>query len=232
MDKNTVLSLLRDIKEAQKQGSGKLPRNSFYLDYDKVVCCERDIGESRYPYDTDGLVVWLRSTGFIDALESTFTIFKTANFGEESAVSFFGGIKNDNGTYTPVSVTGASRGAVEDGISRYIVYSLKHAYCITEAGGLVFALRLHVDEKKHIHFSLMGINNSGEKKEFYLASFIEAMLRYNEFEKFWDKLTKYGSVLENGTSVLKSRNGSSTDCLVINKKVTEGNCLKRRFPRC
>ncbi|MBR6649943.1 MAG: hypothetical protein IKL36_00870, partial [Clostridia bacterium] len=90
MDKNTVLSLLAEIKKAEKEGSGKLPQNSFYLDYDKVVCCKREIGESRFPYDSDGLVVWLRSTGFIDALESTFNIFKTANFGEESAVSFYG----------------------------------------------------------------------------------------------------------------------------------------------
>jgi len=224
MDKNTVLSLLNDIKKAEKEGNATLPRNSFYLDYDKVVCCEREIGESRFPYDTDGLVVWLRSTGFIDSLESTFQIFKTANFGEESAVSFYGGIKNGEGDYTPVSITGASRQALEPGVSRYIVYSLKHAWCITEVDGLVFALRLHVDAKKHIHFTLMGINNSDKTREFYMASFMEAMLRYNEFEKFWDKLTKYGTLAENGTFTLKSRNGATTDCLVINKKVTEGNC--------
>ncbi|MBR6676143.1 MAG: hypothetical protein IKL24_02295 [Clostridia bacterium] len=226
MDKNTVLSLLNETKKAEAEGSGKLPRNSFYLDYDKVVCCEREIGESRYPYDTDGLVVWLRSTGFIDSLESTFQIFKTANFGEESAVSFFGGIKNGEGDYTPVSVTGASRQAIEPGVKRYIVYSVKHAWCITEADGLVFALRLFVDSKKHIHFTLMGINNTDETKEFYLASFMEAMLRYNEFEKFWDRLTKYGTITDNGTTVLKSRNGATTDCVVINKKVTDGNCTK------
>lgn len=226
MDKYTVLSLLEKIKKAENEGSGRLPRNSFYLDYDKVVCCEREIGESRFPYDTDGLVVWLRSTGFIDSLESTFQIFKTANFGEESAVSFFGGIKNGEDDYTPVSITGASRQAIENGVNRYIVYSLKHALCITEVGDLVFALRLFVDSKKHIHFTLMGINNSEEKKEFYLASFMEAMLRYNEFEKFWDRLTKYATLKENGTYTLKSRNASSTDCLVINKKVTEGNCKK------
>ncbi len=225
MDKNTVLSLLSNIKKAQSEGSGKLPRNSFYLDYDKVVCCEREIGESRFPYDTDGLVVWLRSTGFIDSIESTFQIFKTANFGEESAVSFFGGIKNGDG-FEPVSITGASRAAIEPGVNRYIVYSLKHAWCITEVGELVFALRLFVDAKKHIHFTLMGINNSDETKEFYLASFMEAMLRYNEFEKFWDKLTKYGTLDENGTFTLKSRNGNTTDCLVINKKVTGGKCTK------
>ena len=226
MDKNTVLSLLNDIKAAEKAGSGKLPRNSFYLDYDKVVCCEREVGESRFPYDTDGLVVWLRSTGFIDSLESTFQIFKTANFGEESAVSFFGGIKNGEGDYTPVSITGASKQAIEPGVNRYIVYSLKHAWCITETCGLVFALRLHVDGAKHIHFTLMGINTTREKKEFYLASFMEAMLRYNEFEKFWDRLTKYGTISDNGTFTLKSRNNSSTDCLVINRKVTEGTCTK------
>ena len=37
MDKNTVLSLLDSIKKAQNEGSGKLPRNSFYLDYDKSL---------------------------------------------------------------------------------------------------------------------------------------------------------------------------------------------------
>ncbi len=226
MDKNTVLSLLAQIKEAEKNGSGKLPQNSFYLDYDKVVCCKREIGESRYPYDTDGLVVWLRSTGFIDALESTFNIFKTANFGEESAVSFFGGIKNGEEDYTPVSITGASRQAIEKGVSRYIVYSLKSAYCIVEYAEMVFALRLHLDRAKHIHFSLMGINLSDSKKDFYLASFMEAMLRFNEFEKFWDRLTKYATRYENGTTVLKSKNGAKYDCLVINKKVTEGEATK------
>ncbi len=226
MDKNSVLSLLAQIKQAEKEGSGKLPQNSFYLDYDKVVCCKREIGESRFPYDTDGLVVWLRSTGFIDALESTFNIFKTANFGEESAVSFYGAVKNGEDDFTPVSITGASRQAIENGVSRYIVYSLKSAYCIVEYEGMVFALRLHLDRAKHIHFTLMGINLTEEKKEFYLAAFMEAMLRYNEFEKFWDRLTKYATRYENGTTVLKSKNGAKNDCLVINKKVTEGEATR------
>ncbi len=226
MDKNTVLSLLAQIKQAEKEGSGKLPQNSFYLDYDKVVCCKREIGESRYPYDSQGLVVWLRSTGFIDALESTFNIFKTANFGEESAVSFFGGVKNGEDDYTPVSITGASRQAIEKGVYRYIVYSLKSAYCIVEYAEMVFALRLHLDRAKHIHFSLMGINLSDSKKDFYIASFMEAMLRNNEFEKFWDRLTKYGTRFENGTTVLRSKNGAKYDSLVINKKVTEGEATR------
>ncbi len=226
--KNTVLSLLSQIKEinASPENALSLPRNSFYLDYDKVVCCSREVGESRFPYDSDGLVVWLRSTGFIDALESTFTVFKTANFGEESAVSFFGGIKGKDGCYDPVSVTGASRQPIENGVSRYIVYCLKCAYCIVEYKELVFALRLHLDSSKHIHFTLMGINMSDEKKEFYLANFMEALLRCNETETFWNRLTKYGTIYENGNCVLKSRN-NVFDSLVIACAVTEGNCTKR-----
>ena len=158
MDKNTILSLLAQIKKAEKDGKNKLPQNSFYLDYDKIVCCKRDIGESRYPYDCDGLMVWLHSTGFIDALESKLTVFKTANYGEESAVSFFAGIKNGENDYTPVSITGASRSSNENNISRYILYSLKCAYCILECEEMVFAMRLHLDSKKHIHFSKVNRN--------------------------------------------------------------------------
>ena len=222
MDKNTVLGLLSQIKQAEKESDNRLPQNSFYLDYDKVVCCKRDFGDSRYPYDSDGLMVWLHSTGFIDALESKLNIFKAANYGEESAVSFFGGIKNDNGGYTPVSITGASRQAEENNISRYIVYSLKCAYCILECENLVFAMRLHLDSKKHIHFSLMGINMSDKVQEFYIASFMEAILRYEENEKFWDRLRKFGHRHPNGTVVLKSVTGDKHNCLVINQKITDG----------
>ncbi len=232
MDKSTILSLLEQIKKVEKSNEGRLPQNSFFLDYDKVVCGPRKIGESRYPYDTDGLTVWLRSTGFIDAMESNFNIFKTANFGEESAVSFFGGIKNGENDYTPVSITGASRSADESGITRYIMYTLKCAYCITEAYGFVFVLRVHNDENKHIHFSLNAINVSGEKKEFYLASFMEAILRYTENEaEFWSILTKFSRRYDNGAFTLTSKNASSFDTLVITNKICSGK-LTKKYSTC
>ncbi len=231
MNKESILSLLEQIKKAQMSENGKLPRNSFYLDYDKVVCCERDVGESRYPYDTDGLMVWLHSTGFIDAIEGTFTVFKSAHFGEESAVSFFGGIKNGENAYTPVSITGASRPTDETGISRYILYSLRCAYCITETEDMIFTLRLHIDAEKHIHMSLFAINKSGEEKEFYIASFAEAILRYFEVETFWNKLTKHGKRYDNGAFILKSQNPGTYDSLVITSKLCEGE-LTEKYSTC
>lgn len=227
MDKKTILSLLAKIKEAEKSGEGRLPQNSFYLDYDKVVCCKRETGDSRYPYDCDGLMVWLHSTGFIDAIESTFNIFRSAHYGQESPVNFFGGLKNADGTYTPVSITGSSRMWNESGVSRYVLYSLKCAYCIVETDGLVFALRLHVDKQKHIHFSLNAVNTAEEDKEFYIASFMEAILRNNECEYFWDRIRKYGKRYPDGSYILTSRNGAKLDSAVITTKVCEGDVTEQ-----
>ena len=226
MDKKTILSLLAKIKEAEKSGEGRLPQNSFYLDYDKVVCCKREGGDSRYPYDCDGLMVWLHSTGFIDAIESTFNIFRSAHYGQESPVNFFGGIKNSDGSYTPVSITGSSRCYDDSAVSRYILYSLKCAYCFVEAGGIVFVMRLHVDSKKHIHFSLNAVNTTDENKDFYIASFMEAILRYNECEYFWDRIRKYGKRFPDGSYILTSRNGAKLDSAVITTKICEGNVTK------
>lgn len=219
MNKETILDLLKQIKELEADKSAALPQNSYYLDYDKVLCCHREIGESRFPYSHDGLMVWLRTTGFIDACESTFTIFKTANNGEESAVAFFGGLKNEDGTFTPVSITGAGRRAVEKGVDRYIVYSLKCAYCIADTEDMVFALRLHVDSAKHIHFDLCAINKTEGEKEFYLASYMEAMLRHMENETFWARMSKYGLRRDDGSFILTSKN-KLPDMLAVKKLIS------------
>ncbi len=215
MEKNFLSNLIKELEAKKASGEGKIPGNAYYMDGDRVLCCERTLGESRFPYSEDGLVVWLRSTGFIDACESTFTIFRTANFGEESPVEFFGGIKKDE--YFPVSITGAGRQLFEDGVKRYIVYSLKSALCIADTPDVTFALRVFVDKKKKIHFTTFAENKSAEKKEVYLASFMEALLRYTEGEKFWDRMTKFGEMRDHGF-VLTSKN-RTPDSLVVNRKI-------------
>lgn len=226
MTKENIISLLDEIKSTvNSPDSVKLPRGTYYLDYDKVLCTPGGKGDSRFPYDADGLVVWLHSTGFIDACESTFTIFRGANFGEESPVSFFGGLLKEDGEYFPVSVTGASHQLFEENIDRYTVYSLKHAVSIADTDNVVFALRTHVDSKKHIHFSLSAVNKSDSEQKIYLASFMEAMLRYGQSETFWQRMSKFGYYKGDGNFVLESRNQDS-DMLVINSQMTEGVCDK------
>lgn len=215
MEKNYLSSLIKELEAQKASGEGKIPGNAFYMEGDRILCCERVLGESRFPYSEDGLVVWLRSTGFIDACESKFTIFRTANYGEESPVEFFGGIKGEE--YFPVSITGAGRQLFEKDVKRYIVYSLKSALCIADTPDVVFAVRVFVDSEKKIHFSLFAENKTEEKKEIYLTSFMEAMLRYTDNESFWNRMTKFGEIRENGF-LLSSKN-EVTDYLAVNRKL-------------
>ncbi len=213
-----LLSQIEELK-ANPDPDKKLPQNSFYLNENDILCCEREKGESRYPYDADGLVVWAKSSGYIDACESTFSIFKTVNFAEDPSIGFFAGIPLDNGEFFPVSVLGANRQLFEPlRVDRYVVYSFRCAYYIADTDNVTFAVRLHVSEDKHIHFSYVAINKTEETVPFYMASSMEAILRFAEVEAFWDRMTKYGEKFDCGSYMLRSCN----DSLVINIKAEGG----------
>ena len=72
---NRLKKLMEQINDFKATADNSLPQNTFYLNEKDILCCERESGISRFPYDADGLVLWARSNGHIDAYESTFTIF-------------------------------------------------------------------------------------------------------------------------------------------------------------
>ena len=202
----SILSQIQEL-EAHPSPDKKLPQNTFYLGERDIVCYPRENGESRYPYDADGLVVWARSSGYIEACESTFNIFQTVHFSEDPSVNFFAGIPMDSGDYYPISLLGASRQLFEPlAVNRYVVYSPRCAYYITDTEQVTFAVRLHTDKKKHIHFALTAINKTQNKIPFYLASYHYAILKFEETEAFWDRMNKFGSRLLR----------TSEHCLLIN----------------
>lgn len=206
--KESVLNLLDEIKKLQS-GSKEdcaLPQNTFYLN-DGILCMEREKGESRYPYEMDGLTIWVHSTGYIDSCESTLTYFKQADLREEPCIGFWGGEKN-NGKYFPVSVTGASRQMYEDdNIKRYTVFLKRCAYYITETENIIYALRVSVTSKKQIVFKSTAINKCDTEKEVYIVSYLEPLLRMSENENFWGLLTRYGNKYDNGSYKIYTRQG-------------------------
>ncbi len=217
-----IEKLLLEIKEleASPDAGRKLPQNTYYLNENDILCCDRETGESRYPYDADGLVVWAHSSGFIDACESTFSVFKTAHYAEDPSIGFFAGIPLDNGDFYPISVTGACRQLFEPlEVRRYVVYSFRCAYYIADTENVTFAVRLHVSADKHIHFAYTAINKTKETVPFYMASTVEAILRFQESEDFWCRMTKFGKRYGDGNAMLRS---GENDCLVINVKASGG----------
>ena len=96
---NQLKNLMKQINDFKATDDNSLPQNAFYLNENQILCCERDYGVSRFAYDANGLVVWARSSGHIDAYDSTFTIFREANNFEDASIAFMGGIKQENGEY-------------------------------------------------------------------------------------------------------------------------------------
>ena len=218
---NEKIRALLDEIENGKGSEGVLPQQTFYLKDEKILSLPRKLGESRFPYDADGFVVWAYQTGFISACDSTFTVFKSANYGEEPVINFFGGLEDNEGKFFPVSVLGGARQLIEpDDVKRYVVFSLRCVYYIADTKDVTFAVRMNVTKEKTIHFSVCAENKSAETKKIYLASFFEALLRFTESEGFWDKMSKFGSK-EGENFILWSRNGKE-DCLVVNPHVSAG----------
>ncbi|MBE6573431.1 MAG: hypothetical protein E7652_03455, partial [Ruminococcaceae bacterium] len=225
-----IVSMVRALEPSKEN---TLPDNSYFLADASVLCYPRKYGESRYPYYSDGLVMFARSSGYIDINEGMFHVFRTANYNEDAVIAFFAGEKRGE-EYFPLSVTGAGKQLFEDeGIKRYTVYAPDSVYYIVESGECVYAVRGYVDTDKHIRFTMGAINN-GECKEIYLASYLEPMLRYIAAEGFFNRMTKHSKLLPNGSYIMKSLN-ACYDCLSVrvksngNEKVKYSTTAKRTF---
>lgn len=202
-----------------------LPQNSYYLSDGNIVCFERENGESRHPYDADGLVVWARSSGYIEAYESLFTIFKPIPYCDDSSVSFFAGIPLESGEFFPLSILGVNRQLFEPfKVERYCVFGLKSAYYITETQNASFAVRVSVTPDKHIHFSFYALNKTNKKISLYLSSFINAHLKFEEPAHFYDRMRKFGSIRPNGSVILRT----SQNCMTINT-VCQGGTITKEY---
>lgn len=217
--RNEIENILLQIKESENNPEKDcvLPQNAYYLNEDTIVCRDRNFGVSRYPYDSDGLVLWAYSNGIIEACESTFNIFKPKHFCEEPSINFFGGILNSDGLYTPVALFDTSKQLIENGIDRYVVYSNRCVYYISDTEKVTFCLRIHTDENKHMHFSFNAFNKTDKNVSIYMLSMFEAILRYKEDEMFWDKMTKFSNRYDNDY-ILKS----NSDCLTVKKEIIGG----------
>ena len=202
--KEKVLSLLNEIETLKKSNTENcaLPENAYYLNDKDVLCLEREIGESRYPYYMDGLTLWAHSTGHIASNESNFVIFRTAAAGEGATLDFWGGIKNGE-EWIPVSITGATKPLIEPvSVKRYTVYSPCCAYYIADTDNIVFALRCAVTTKKQISFTSMAINKTDNTEETYIATYFNPILRYSNNDTPWAPMGRKAKLADDNTSIL------------------------------
>jgi cellobiose phosphorylase len=226
MTKQEILTLVEKVHGLKKDKSNALPDNTFILEEDTVLTYPRKYGDSRYPYYNGGLTLFPHTTGYIDVTKGPFTVFPAVDFAQDAPVAFFAGEKKEDGTYFPISVTGAARQAIEPGVERYVIFTPVCAYYIVETEKAIFAVRAHMDKDDHIRFSVSAINR-GEERTVYLCSFFEPTLKYGAFEYRYHRMWKYGLHQDNGNFLMMTHN-EKYDCLAINEKV-EGNVVEKQF---
>ncbi|MBR3968080.1 MAG: hypothetical protein IKJ93_00650 [Clostridia bacterium] len=202
---NQLKNLMKQINDFKATADNSMPQNTFYLNDKDILCCEREYGVSRFAYDANGLVVWARSSGHIDAYDSTFTIFRELNNFEDASIAFMGGILQPNGEYFPVSLFECHRQLFETiDIKRYVVYSFRSAYYIADTQNVTFAVRVHASMDKHIHFAFAAINKSDKPQNIYMMSCIDAWLFYRNNGGVYDIMNRFAKRYDNGNYLLRS----------------------------
>ncbi len=219
---NQLKSLMSQINNFNATADNSLPQNTFYLNENQILCCERETGVSRFPYDANGLVVWARSSGHIDAYESTFTIFRELNNFEDASIAFMGGLKTDTGYY-PVSLFDCHRQLFEAvQIKRYVIYSFRYAYYIADTPDVTFAVRVHASMDKHIHFAFTAINKTDRPQNIYMMSCFDAWLFYRNNGGVYDIMNRFGKCYDNGNFLLRSYG----DSMVVSRAAFGEECDK------
>ena len=218
-----IRELISECEKTVASGDAhaRLPQNSWFLSNDRVLCLPRKYGESRYPYDEDGFVVWAYQNGYITAVESIFTVLRSSNYGEEPVVNFFAGVEREDGQFDPISIMGGACSLYEPAdLKRYTVFAPRCVYYIADTTDFSFAVRMSVGRDKRINFAVTAENKTDVNKKIYIGTFVEALLRYMESEGFWDRMSKYGALRDDG-ALLWSRNGKF-DCLSVAVSETKG----------
>ena len=199
--KDRVEELQKKVKNIQNDSEvnrqNKLPENCWFLSESEVVCFERRFGDSRYPYTRDGLTLWAYASGGLQILNGTFNVVLDSFFGGHVPnLCFYAGRKIGD-KYFPISLTGAGKVPMEVDVKRYTVFAPEAVYYFTETKEFTSCVRMFVDEKKNLRFSVRLLNEESEI-DTYVASYFNPFLRNAFSEDIGTKFFKSCKYTEDG----------------------------------
>lgn len=210
-----VKDLINKVHSLKKNRNNALPSDCYFLSDDELLCNKRIFGDSRYPYSVDGLTLWAYSSGNVKIEESTFNVLLDFCEGKEPNLAFYTGVKVEDG-YFPVSITGAGKFPFERKIERYTVFTPDAAYYFVETEQVVSCVRMFVDAKRNIRFSLYVENIMEHSVETYLSAYFNCMLSHANYEYIETKWYRSSKAVENGF------------CLSVTECIDRNTCLEHK----
>ena len=183
--------------EILKGRSHRLPGNVAFLADGRVLCRERNNGDSRYPYGSDGFNFWVNASGAMRSNRGLYFLFLPSGDGQEPPITFFAGYRpRGSETYVshallPLPFVGEGESNVLD---RYAVIGREATYFVAETPELLSVVRVFVDQSRpehaHINFSTFIQNRSDKPLDLYTSSYMNPFCRHQFVETNEDRWFK------------------------------------------
>ena len=197
-----ILKLLKEAKKAklEQNPDSSINRQIFFLKDDNVLAVRNPIGDSRFPYTVDGLTLWAYASGNLSINQSNFFLIPPTVEGKEPYLNFYAGIKNKNGKYDAFSLTGNADTELGIQNETYTIFNPSYCYYIRVIKGIVFAVKLSIDDNKKILFSAYAINKTKKEVDVFVSLYFNPLLIHSSVE---DEETKwFRTVKLNGDNAL------------------------------
>ncbi len=162
-----------------------LPGQTYYLDDGSILCVPRQDGDNRFPYGENGFNVWTYASGYMHANDGLFSLFLRAAEGQEPKIAFFAGQTGGKVlSLLPVPVLDETEWGE---VIRYTVFNETCTYYITETPAFLFGVRVFVDEKNQVYFSVAALNRSLNEEKLYLSVYMNPYLCHSIYESSEDR---------------------------------------------
>lgn len=199
------LAVAKATAEVRSGRRTALPGGAVFLDDGRVLCRERDRGDSRYPYGADGFNFWVTANGHMHANRGLFFHFLPAHDGDEPSIAFFAGLlRADRETCRAISILPVPflPSDAEQVVDRYTILGHDAAYFVAQTRELLTALRVFVSSSHpdgpQIHFSLVVLNLTDGPLEAFTSSMINPFCRHQFAETNEDRWFKTVRVKRSG----------------------------------
>ena len=154
----------------------EMPGQAFFIKDNNILAMPREDGDCRYPFGQNGFNYWVYASGYMHSNEGLFSPYLRASEGQEPKIAFFAGFKEKEG-YKVIPILAVPVMDEQVKTERYTVFTKASAYYVTEAEGITFAIRTFVDEDKKMYYTISAMNQTEEKKEFFISSYFNPFLK-------------------------------------------------------
>ena len=198
--------------EIAARNSCRLPGNIAFLSDGRVLCRERNWGDSRYPYGFDGFNLWVTASGYIHCNQGLYFLFLPAQEGQQPPIAFLAGAQlPGTGEFLPLSLLPVPflSDAEARIVERYTVIGHDAAYFVTETPELLGVVRVFLAQTRpqhaHLHISLLLQNRTKQSLGIYTSAYMNPFCRHQLDESSEDRWFKEIRVVDHPPQVRADR---------------------------